>query len=55
MSKRQMESLLEAMEMALEALNGEQGKREIRLTKAVLALRIAMLRSDIFNAKLEAA
>ena len=55
MSKRQMESLLEALEMALEAINGKQGRTEIKLTKAVLALRIAMLRTDIFNAKMEAA
>lgn len=54
MSTRQMETLLEALEMALEAINGEQGKTEIKLTKVVLALRIAMLRTDIFNAKLEA-
>lgn len=51
MNKTQMEAVLEALEMALEAINGEQGKREIRLTKAILALRIAMLRTDILNAK----
>ena len=51
MNLKQMEAVLEALEMAREALDGEMGKKELRLTKAVIALRIAMLRSDVLEAQ----
>lgn len=51
MKLRQMEGILEALEMAKEAINGELGKKEQRLAMAVINLRIAMLRSDIQEQK----
>ena len=53
MSIHKTGALLEALEMALEAINGEQGEQEIRITKAILALRIVMLRGEIQQAKIE--
>ncbi|WP_248321999.1 hypothetical protein [Caballeronia sp. Sq4a] len=51
MNLRLMEALLEALKMAREALNGELGEREIRLTKATLNLRICMLEQDVDAAR----
>lgn len=53
MSIHKTGALLEALEMALEAINGEQGEQELKITKAVLALRIVMLRGEIQQAKIE--
>lgn len=47
MDKRMMEALLEALEMAYDALTVKVSDREMKATKAVVAMRIATLRSDI--------
>ena len=51
MKLRQMEGLLEALEMAQEAIAGELVGKELRLAVALINLRVSMLRSDIFDAK----
>ena len=51
MKIRQMEGLLEALEMAQEAIAGELVGKELRLAVALINLRVSMLRSDIFDAK----
>ena len=53
MSIQKTAALLEALEMAMEAINGEQGEQEIKITKAVLALRIVMLRGEIERAQID--
>lgn len=53
MTLQKTAALLEALEMAMEAINGEQGEQEVKITKAVLALRIVMLRGEIEQAKIE--
>lgn len=46
-SKHEMEALLEALEMAYDALTVSVSERQMKATKAVVRLRIATLRSDL--------
>ena len=46
-SKHEMEALLEALEMAYDALTTKVTDTEMKATKAVVRLRIATLRSDL--------
>jgi hypothetical protein len=47
MNKHEREALLEALEMAYDALTVKVGDTEMKATKAVVRLRIATLRSDL--------
>lgn len=51
MNVKMMEALLEALEMAYDALTVKVSEKEMKDTKAVLRLRIAMLRGDICKAE----
>lgn len=46
-NKHEMEALLEALEMAYDALTVKVSDGEMKATKAVVRLRIATLRSDL--------
>ena len=47
MNKHEREALLEALEMAYDALTTKVTDKEKAATKAVVRLRIAILRSDL--------
>jgi hypothetical protein len=55
MDIRMMEALLEALDMAYDALTMKVTDREMAATKAVVAMRRAQLRSDLRDVQRKAA